>query len=175
MAQFLYKVTAPRAAVLFQPSTFYRTADFKSSSRNPKPGYEKDRLLYVGDREEISIHLFPKIDRIRVRKSQKTRSKLRSLGFAVSPQKRCYIFIHREDEKKVMEFEPTLYIFEAGEFTKTPSNEYISREPVTAIGTESYTMSEILVKWSIQLIHVDSVPTLEKNLKSSEIRFSYQR
>jgi len=35
----IYKVSPPRENLVFEPSVFYRTADFKSSSTRPKPGY----------------------------------------------------------------------------------------------------------------------------------------
>lgn len=170
----LYKVSAPRDSRVFKPARFYRTPDFRSSSRRSKPGYIPDCLLYAGDYEEISIHLFPKIHRIRVRNSEESRGALSSLGFETDAARRCYIFVNREDETRIMEFEANVYVFEARHFTKTPSNEYISREPVKAIGTESYAMPEILQNWSIQLIPVESVSELSRNLRDAGILFSYQ-
>lgn len=170
----LYKVTAPRKSKLFNPTRFYRTPDFRSSSTNPKPGYITDCLLYVGDFEEISIHLFPKIHRIRVKNTKASRLKLASLGFETDPSKKCYIFAHRKDQGQIMEFEATVYAFEDNHFMKTPSNEYISRHPVEAISSESYTMSEILQRWCIQLILVASVPKLSDIFSDSSIIYSYQ-
>ena len=171
---FLYKVTEPRENLLFEPTTFYRTEDFSSSSPNRKPGYIEDRLLYVGNFDEISIHLLPKVYRIRVRNTDESRAGVSSLGFQPDPDKTCYIFIHRQDQQQIMAFQPTIYVFESRHFTKTPSNEYISRDPVTAIGTKSYTMPEILQKWSIQLIPVESIPELSEIFLASDILFSYQ-
>ena len=59
----LYKVSPPRESLLFKPTVFYRTADFKSSSLRSKPGYIQDTLLYAGDESEISLHLLPSIYR----------------------------------------------------------------------------------------------------------------
>jgi RimJ/RimL family protein N-acetyltransferase/aminoglycoside phosphotransferase (APT) family kinase protein len=53
----VYKVSPPRKNLTFDPSVFYRTEDFKSSSTRPKPGYIRDTLLYAGDEREISIHM----------------------------------------------------------------------------------------------------------------------
>jgi RimJ/RimL family protein N-acetyltransferase/aminoglycoside phosphotransferase len=53
----VYKVSPPRESRTFEPSVFYRTEDFKSSSTRPKPGYIRDTLLYAGDEREISIHM----------------------------------------------------------------------------------------------------------------------
>ncbi len=170
----LYKVSAPRESMVFKPSKFYRTEDFRSSSRRPKPGYISDCLLYAGDFEEISIHLFPKIHRIRVRNSETSRRKLSILGHETDPDKRCYIFVNREDETQIMEFVANVYVFEDRYFTKTPSNEYISIQPVEAVGSESYTMHEILLRWSIQLIPVDSVRVSSRILTDAGIVYSYQ-
>ena len=57
---------------------------------------------------------------------------------------------------------------------KTPSNEYISRHPVEAISSESYTMSEILRRWCIQLILVASVSKLSDIFSDTGIIYSYQ-
>ncbi len=82
--------------------------------------------------------------------------------------------MNREDETRIAEFEANVYVFEVRHFTKTPSNEYISREPVEAIGSESYTMQEILRRWRIQLIPVDSVPELSGFLTDASVVYSYQ-
>lgn len=170
----LYKVSAPSESMVFKPTRFYRTEDFRSSSRRSRPGYIPDCLLYAGDFEEISIHLFPEIHRIRVRNSEDSRGALSILGFETDPARRCYIFVNREDETRIKEFEANVYIFEDRHFTKTPSNEYISREPVEAVGSESYAMPEILKRWSIQLIPVDSVRALSRILADAGIVYSYQ-
>ena len=170
----LYKVAAPRESMVFKPTKFYRTEDFRSSSRRSKPGYIPDCLLYAGDFEEISIHLFPKIHRIRVRNSEESRGEPSILGFETDPASRCYIFVNRDDERQIKEFEANVYIFEDRHFIKTSSNEYISREPVEAIGSEVYAMSEILRRWSIQLIPVDSVRALSRILADAGVVYSYQ-
>lgn len=170
----LYKVSAPRESMVFKPTRFYRTSDFRSSSRRPKPGYISDCLLYAGDFEEISIHLFPKIHRIRVRNSEESREKLSILGFEADPARTCYIFVNKGDKTQIMGFEANVYVFEDRYFTKTPSNEYISREPVEAVGSESYTMHEILRRWRIQLIPVDSVRASSRILTDAGVVYSYQ-
>ena len=170
----LFKVTAQRKSRVFNPTKFYRTQDFRSSSPRPKPGYICDCLVYAGDFEEISIHLFPKIHRIRVRNSEPSRRKLLNLGIETDPGKRCFIFVNKGDETQIMEFVANVYVFEDRHFTKTPSNEYISRKPVEAVGTESYAMTEILGRWGIQLITIDSVPDLSRILTDAGVVFSYQ-
>ena len=170
----LYKVTAPRKSKLFNPTRFYRTPDFRSSSTNPKPGYITDYLVYVGDFEEISIHLFPKIHRIRVRNSECARRQLDSLGFETDPCKSCFIFVNSEDQTQIMAFEANVYVFEERHFFKVPSNEYVSRQPVEAIGSESYAMPEIIRRWRMQLIWVPSVAELSGVLTDAGVTYSYQ-
>ena len=170
----LYKVTAPRKTKVFNPTKFYRTQDFWNSSPRPKPGYICDCLVYAGDFEEISIHLFPNIHRIRVRNSESSRRELMNLGIETDPGKRCFIFVQREDQRQIMDFEANVYVLEDRHFTKTPSNEYISRKPVEAIGSEVYAMPEILRLWGIQLITVDSVPDLSRILTDAGVVYSYQ-
>ena len=170
----LYKVTAPRKSMVFNPTRFYRTSDFRSSSTRAKPGYISDCLLYAGAFDEISIHLLPRIHRIRVKNSEAARRKLLCLGIETDSDKKCYIFVNKEDERRIMEFEANVYVFEDRHFTKTPSNEYISREPVEAIGSESYGMPEILRRWCIRLISVDSVPELSRIFSDAGVDYSYQ-
>ncbi len=170
----LYKVTPRRDSNVFHPTRFYRTRDFSSSTRRPQPGYIPDRLLYVGDFDEISIHLFPGIHRIRVRNSVSARRKLKSLGFETDPDKNCFIFVNSEDKGQIMEFQANVYVFEKRHFFKVPSNEYVSRQPVEAIGSESYAMPEIIRRWRMQLIWVPSVAELSGTLTDAAIIYSYQ-
>lgn len=170
----LYKVTPRRDSNVFHPTRFYRTRDFSSSTRRSKPGYIPDRLLYVGDFDEISIHLFPGIHRIRVRNSECSRHKLDSLGHETDPAKSCFIFVNSEDRGRIMAFEANVYVFEERHFFKVPSNEYVSRHPVEAIGSESYAMPEIIRRWRMQLIWVPSVPELSGVLTDAGVVYSYQ-
>ena len=167
-------MTPPRDSNVFHPTRFYRTRDFSSSTKRPKPGYIPDRLLYVGDFDEISIHLFPRIHRIRVRNAECSRHKLDSLGFETNPDMNCFVFVNSKDQKQIMEFHANVYVFEERHFFKVPSNEYVSRQPVEAIGSESYAMPEILRRWRMQLFWVPSVPELSRVLTDAGIVYSYQ-
>lgn len=170
----IYKVSPRRGNLLFEPAVFYRTADFKSSSTRPKPGYIQDTLLYAGDREEIAIHLFPDIDRLRVRLNDATRSALAKLGFATDADKLIVIFVNAADQARLPGFVATVYSFDAAEFERTPSNEFIARKPVRGIGVEQLSMPEILRDWKIQVIAVPNVAETDTLLRQDGIECSWQ-
>jgi RimJ/RimL family protein N-acetyltransferase/GNAT superfamily N-acetyltransferase len=170
----IYKVSAPRKNLTFEPSVFYRTVDFKSSSTRPKPGYIPDTLLYAGDEREISIHLFPDIDRLRVWLDDENRQRLTTLGFATEPGKQVAIFVNETDQPQIPDFKPTVYRFEATAFERTPSNEFVSRKPVKAIGVEQFTMPVVLQRWKIQMVAVPDVHECEKRLQEAGIECAMQ-
>lgn len=170
----IYKVSPPRESLTFEPSVFYRTADFKSSSTRPKPGYSRDTLLYAGDEREISIHLFPDIDRLRVWLDDENRQRLAVLGFATEPGKQIAIFVNEADQAMIPDFKPTVYRFDAADFERTPSNEFVSRRPVTAIGAEQFTMPVVLQRWRIEVIAVPDVHDCEKRLRQAGIECAMQ-
>jgi RimJ/RimL family protein N-acetyltransferase len=170
----IYKVSPPRKNLTFEPSVFYRTADFKSSSTRPKPGYMRDTLLYAGDDREISIHLFPDIDRLRVWLDDENRRRLAAVGFATEPGKHVAIFANEADQAKIPDFKPTVYSFDAADFERTPSNEFVSRRPVTAVGVEEFTMPVVLERWKIQVIAVPDVHECEYRLKQAGIECAMQ-
>lgn len=170
----IYKVSPPRENLTFEPSVFYRTADFKSSSTRPKPGYMRDSLLYAGDEREISIHLFPDIDRLRVWLDDENRQRLAALGFATEPGKQVAIFVNEAEQAKIPDFKPTVYSFDAADFERTPSNEFVSRRPVTAIGAQQFTMPVVLQRWRIAVIAVPDVHECEKRLRQAGIECAMQ-
>jgi RimJ/RimL family protein N-acetyltransferase/ribosomal protein S18 acetylase RimI-like enzyme len=170
----IYKVSPPRESWLFEPAVFYRTADFKSSSTRPKPGYIRDTLLYAGDEREISIHLFPDIDRLRVWLDDGYRQRLATLGFATEPGKQVAIFVNEADQAKIPDFKPTVYRFDAADFERTPSNEFVSRRPVTAIGFQQFTMPVVLQRWKVQVIAVPNVHECEKRFQAAGIECAMQ-
>jgi RimJ/RimL family protein N-acetyltransferase len=170
----VYKVSPPRESRTFEPSVFYRTEDFKSSSTRPKPGYIRDTLLYAGDEREISIHLFPDIDRLRVWLDDENRQRLAAVGFATEPGKQVAIFVNEADQAKIPDFKPTVYRFDAADFERTPSNEFVSRRPVTAIGFEQFTMPVVLQRWKVQVVSVPDVHECEKRLRQAGIESAMQ-
>ena len=170
----IYKVSPPRESLLFEPSVFWRTADFKSSSTRPKPGYIRDTLLYAGDEREIAIHLFPDIHRLRVWLNDENRQRLADLGFATAPGNAVAIFVNEADQAKIADFKPTVYRFDAAEFERMPSNEFVSRKPVTAIGVEQFTMPVVLARWKIQVVTVPDVKECERRIREAGIECSSQ-
>jgi GNAT superfamily N-acetyltransferase len=172
--EVVYKVSPPRTSLVFEPSVFYRTADFKSSSTQPKPGYIQDTLLYAGDEREISLHLLPSIYRVRVWLDDANRQRLVDLGFAPHPDKQVAIFVNEADQATISDFTPTVYRFDAADFERTPSNEFISRKPVRAIGAETLTMPDILRRWKIQVMAVPRVEDTEERLRQAGVECSSQ-
>lgn len=160
--------------MVFEPTVFYRTADFKSSSTRPKPGYIQDTLLYAADEREISIHLFPNIDRLRVWLDDENRQRLATVGFATEPGKQVAIFVNEADQATIPDFKPTVYSFNTADFERTPSNEFVSRQPVQAVGVEQFTMPVVLSRWRIQVIAVPDVNECEKRLRQAGIECSSQ-
>jgi hypothetical protein len=43
----LYKISAPRADMMFYPSTYWHTSDWESSTTRCQEGYIEDEVLYV--------------------------------------------------------------------------------------------------------------------------------
>ena len=170
----IYKVSPLQESLLFNPSVFYRTADFKSSSTRPKPGYIQDTLLYAGDEREISLHLLPSIYRVRVWLDDANRQRLVDLGFAPHSDKQVAIFVNEADQATISDFTPTVYSFDDADFERTPSNEFITRKPVRAIGTETLTMPEILRRWKIQVMAVPRVEDTEECLRQAGVECSSQ-
>lgn len=172
--ELVYKVTAPRELMRFEPSVFYRTEDFQSSSNRLKPGYIQDTLLYAGDAEEISIHLLPKIDRLRVVLTEQHRRQLATLGWTVPPEARIAMFVHAADVPGLRGFRPTVYCFDARHFARTPSNEFVARTAVDAIGMCELEMRDILERWRIQIIPITDIPGTDAQLRTSGIDCSWQ-
>jgi len=145
-----------------------------SSATKPQPGFIKDCLLYAGTFHEMAIYLMPNIFRVLVPNKHNFFELLNGLGFKCGSQKSSVIFINESDYQKTLEFRPTVFTFEKKYFTKTPSNEYVSKEPVTASRWDTYSMTTALEKWEIELLTVPNVRDLHKKLKKIDIGFNAQ-
>ena len=171
----LYKVHPPKKDLLFYPSTFYRNANFKSSSNNSKEGFLKDNLLYVGDIDEINIHLFPKCRRLRVVVNNNNIGFLHNIGVFPEKDIKAVIWCNAIKEE-ILEFKATVYKFDSKHFEKTESNEYISRIPVAAIGFEEYDMQTIISNWKLNVLFTSNneIDSILFQLKNSNIPYSEQ-
>ncbi|MCX5727986.1 MAG: hypothetical protein NTZ28_03965 [Nitrospirae bacterium] len=132
------------------------------------------KSVYAGDERDISLHLFPNIYRVRVWLDEAKRQHLAELGFATDPDKDVAIFVNEADENQLRDFTPTVYSFDAADFERTPSNEFVSRKPVRAISAETLSMPDILRRWKIQVIAVPSVEDTEKCLRQAGVECSTQ-
>jgi GNAT superfamily N-acetyltransferase len=102
------------------------------------------------------------------------RQRLADLGFATAPGNAVAIFVNEADQAQIADFKPTVYRFDAAAFERTPSNEFVSRKPVTAIGIEQFTMPVVVARWKIQVIAVPDVHECEKRLQQAGIECAMQ-
>lgn len=170
----LYKVSAPRDDLWFEPRQFWRTADWKSSSDRPKEGYIQDRVLYAGDFDEVNIHLLPKVRRIRIWPQDRAWQVLQSLGIAAPPEVRAIIVAFERDRETILNFSPTINTFHRTDFEPVPSNEYISRVPRQAIAQETIPIQEAIARWKISVTFVDDLDSLMQQLQHHGVEFSEQ-
>src|SRR5689334_18004226 len=133
MTTYLYKVSAPRTGALFHPSPFWHTPDWESSTTRYREGYIKDDVVFAGDFDEVSIHLFPRVRTVRVRPVDADTSALHDLGVRCTPKKAAYVFVHHACRKDIEDFHPTVFKFRADGFVRVRNGEYISWQPQHAV------------------------------------------
>ena len=171
----LYKVSPPREDALFHPSPFWHTADWESSTDKPREGYIRDEVLYAGDFDEISIHLFPRVRVVRIRAIDISPDKMLNLGVEWDESKSTYIFVHASFKNQVEAFTPTIYSFKTDGFENIRRGEYISRFAQKSIASEIVSHTEIVSKWKIQIIFVDDLDLWIEKIRQTEIYFCEQR
>ncbi|MEM7362811.1 MAG: hypothetical protein AAF525_02200 [Pseudomonadota bacterium] len=158
----------------FHPSRFWRSEDWESSTDRPRQGYIEELLLYAGDLDEISIHLFPRVRTVRVRSKDAASSQLRALDLACSQDKAAYIFIECIKRETVERFTPTIYEFRASGFCRVRRGEYVSRRPQQAIAKETVSLTEAIDRWHIEACYVTSLDVVISKLKTAGIYFEEQ-
>lgn len=174
MQRHLYKVSAPRSDMIFYPGKFWRTKDWESSTTRAREGYIEDTILYTGDFDEVSIHLFPRVRTVRVRAIDADGIHLRSLGLSCSMGRTAYIFVARSRRVEVESFYPTIFTFEACGFTRVRKGEFVSREPQKAISSETIPLPEALVRWNVEACYVEDLDDLIETLAGAGIYFDEQ-
>lgn len=175
MGEFLYKVSAPRAEMTFTPTRFWRTHDWSSSTRSEREGYLQDEVLYAAEFDVVNIHLLPKVWRLRVWLDDDARREgLRALGFAPDGGAKAAIFTADENRDVVESFVATVYTFDAAGFERTPSDEFISRVPRTAMAREDVAFLEAKERWGFDLFYVPDVAALERSLQEAGIDHQIQ-
>ena len=170
----LYKVSQPRKNMRFEPSKFWHTTDWKRSSQNPKPGYVEDVVLYAAGFDEISIHLLPKVRRLRVWIKPETTAHLSDMGFQWGAECRALIFAAVDCREMVANFCPTIFTFEDDGFEPLPTNEFIAREAKTAASCETVTMREAIARWSIEIKYVDDLDGIRAEIQRRNMLYSEQ-
>jgi hypothetical protein len=171
----LYKVAAPREDWTFHPRTFWRTEDWSSSSDEEREDHVQDAVLYAGTFDEVNIHLFPKVWRLRVwLDSEKRNARLRELVYSWADGSRAAIFAQHADRDAIESFEPTVFAFERDGFERTPSNEHVAREPRTATSCETIPFREAVARWSFELIYVDDIKALAETFRSAGVDHQIQ-
>jgi hypothetical protein len=171
---FRYKVSPPREDTLFHPSTFWLTPDWESSSTREHDGYIREELLYVGDFDEVNIHLFPRVRTVRVRSVDLDAATLSSFGVRCTPGKSAWIFVSRSRREEVEAFRPTVFTFKADSFVWVRNGEYVSREPQHEISSETIGMPEALSRWNVEPCYVDDLDALIDRLRAAGIYFDVQ-
>lgn len=175
VSDLLYKVSAPRSDLTFEPRPFWRNEDWTKSSQQPRDGYIEEAVVYAAGFDAVSIHLLPKVWRLRVTLNPATEPLMRELGYVWAPASRALIFFREEDEDIVWEFQPTVFIFDREGFEAIPSNEFISRTPVRALRSETLTIADAIERWAVHLIPVAHPNALVSALTERGIRFSIQK
>lgn len=174
MNTLLYKVSPPKSDMTFNPSSFWHTADWESSTPKARDGYIKDEVLYVGDFDEINIHLFPRFSSIRVRHPDADAAALRAIGFACEDGRNAHVFLNLNRREEIEAFRPTLYTFNHEGFTHIRRGEYVSYKPQTAISSEILSIPRAIESWNISAHYVDDLDRVVNRLKRNNIYFDEQ-
>lgn len=170
MTELLYKVSEPREDWTFKPRRFWRTEDWSFSDDQEREGLIEDCVLYAGEFDEINIHLLPKVWRLRVWLDDEDRSgRLNDLGFSWRPGARAIIFALEGDRESIESFTPTIYAFERSGFEKTPTDEFVSREPQIAVSAETVPFEEARQRWKFDLLFIADADALVQSLRSARV------
>ncbi len=175
MTDPLYKVSEPRGDWTFEPRPFWRAEDWSFSDDQRHDGLVEDHVLYAAEFNEINIHLFPRVWRLRVWLDDDERcARLKSLGFSWAPGSRAVIFAREDDRGSIESFSPTVFAFDRSGFEQTPTNEFVSREPQAAVSGETLPFEEARKRWQFELIYVDNLEELAKTLRSRRVDHQVQ-
>jgi hypothetical protein len=175
VTDLLYKVSAPSHTDLFEPRSFWRSEDWAFSDDHPHDGLIEDHVLYAGEFDEVNIHLLPHVWRLRVRlDDEERRARLRACGFDFDTASRALIFVGEEHRSTVESFEPTVFAFDRAGFERTPTNEFVSREPRRAVSKEMIPIAEAIARWQVEITYVSDTAALEARLRDAGIDHQIQ-
>ena len=175
MTYYLYKVSEPREDWTFEPRPFWRAHDWSFSDDQPREGLVEDRVLYAAEFDEINIHLFPRVWRSRVWLEDEERcARLDRLGFSWAEGSRAVIFAGEADRNAIEAFSPTIFTFDRSGFERTPTNEFVSREPRNAVSVEMISFREAQERWRFEVVYVSDVESLVGTLREKGIDHQIQ-
>jgi hypothetical protein len=170
----LYKVSRARADNIFEPSKFWRSADWSASMTVPCEHHILEEVLYAGDFNDVNLYLLPNVPRMRIWLSDLVVNELKKLNIIVDSQYTAIIIASISDWETIESFHPTINCFDDAGFELTPSQEYISRTPQTAIKVETISIFEAIARWNIELYFVEDYDALKLKLNSVGIKYCEQ-
>ena len=170
----LYKVSSPRSKMTILPSTFWHTPDWESSTTRARPGYIKDTVLYAGDFDEVNIHLLPKIRRMRFWRSLEVLGFLAEFSLIYPDTAKAVMVADSCNMDQVASFRPTIYTFDSAGFRHVRNGEFISRNPQTALDTETIPFIEAMKRWQFQVFYTTQYEDIAERARSLEIYFDEQ-
>jgi hypothetical protein len=101
-------------------------------------------------------------------------ARLASLGFSWTSRSRAVIFALEDDRHSIESFSPTVFAFEQSDFEQTPTNEYVSRSPRTAVSAETMPFDMAKERWQFHVVYVADSDALVKTLRSAGVDHQIQ-
>lgn len=173
--ELLYKISAPRADLVFSPRPFWRTNDWSFSDDQPHEGLIEESLLFAGRFDDVNLHLLPEVWRLRVWLDDETRvERLAGLGFEVMPGLKALVFAHESDRATIESFRPTVFAFDPLGFERTPSDEFVAREARLALWAKQMSFDEMTEAWRFAVVYVTDRAALEASLRGALIDHQIQ-
>jgi hypothetical protein len=170
----LYKVSRARAGNIFEPSKFWRSPDWSASTKVPDENHILEEVLYAGDFDDVNLYLLPNVPRLRIWLSDRVVNELKKLNIIVDSHYTAIIIASISDWETIGSFHPTINYFDEAGFELTPSQEYISRTPQTAIKVETISIFEAIARWNVELYFVEDYDAFKLKLNSVGIEYCEQ-
>ena len=173
-ADRLFKVCPPRRDWRFEPSRFWRSRDWESSTTRPRQGYVQEDLLYVGDYDEVTIHLFPRVHTARLWGDDAVDDLRRELGLELGADIRAFVFYEHARAQEVAQFRPTIFHFHRDGFERVRRGEFVFREARRAIAAETLSLDAALARWCVRPCPVTSLDEVMERLRTRGAYFDEQ-
>ena len=131
-------------------------------------------MLFAGEFDEVSIHLFPRVTTVRVRAVDADPVIMREQDIECRPDKNAWIFCPANRRTEVESFRPTVFTFDTAGFIRVRRGEYVSWAPRQAIASETLAIAEAIERWNIQCLFVEDLALLIDRVRSAGIYFEEQ-